>query len=908
MRRAISPFGFWGRICLALLIALGAASALQGAAAQDSEPPFGKLPLGVTPTHYWIDLDVQPQRDRFSGEVRIAVTLDEARETIWLHGRGHTVTESYIETEAGARVEAAYSEVEDRGVARLQTADAVGPGKATLVLRYNAPFNQSLEGLYQVKQGGEAYAYTQFQPLSARRAFPGFDEPRFKTPFDVSITVAGNDLAVSNGPERETTELEDGRRRVVFETTEPLPTYLVAFAVGDFDVVEWEAIPPNDVRAQPIPLRGIAPKGKGGKLDYGLRHTAAMMKILEDYFAIPYPYAKLDLIAAAQFKSGGMENAGAIIYREDKILIGDSPSIYQLRGYAYIHAHELAHSWFGNYVTPAWWDDLWLNEAFATWMADRVVHAWQPEEYDDRGPTRSAIRAMWQDRLVTARKIRQPIVNDHDIATAFDRITYNKGGGVISMIERYLGPGKFRDGVRRFIAQHPHGVATSDDFFAALSESSDDLGVTHAFRSFVEQPGTPMVEVDWTCDADGVAEVTLQQSRSLPLGSNGTASQLWSLPLCLAYPNGGTRDSQCLMMKEARTTALLETKSCPAWLLPNAKGAAYLHFALPERGWDALLESMDQLEPSEALATVRSVRAAYEAGLTNAERILQAAEVTAPSPHWDVAGASMQDMRDLKNFLLPLDMRPAAYREMQRIFRPALARFDLSDEALAREAATPGQALLRADLIWFMAADAYEPELRATLSRLGQAYLGYGGDGDIHEEVLHPNLVRIALIVATEEVGPPFAEAVIARLRKSEDAVLRAHLIHALGNQTERPLVEMAWDLILDPEFPNRWASELLWRQGRRVDNQEPLFTWMTANYEELLARLPSSHRAWLPWRASAFCTERDRNRVADFYEERSKEHRGGPRALENVLEAIEICTAVVRAQRANAIETFNGR
>jgi len=194
------------------------------------------------------------------------------------------------------------------------------------------------------------------------------------------------------------------------------------------------------------------------------------------------------------------------------------------------------------------------------------------------------------------------------------------------------------------------------------------------------------------------------------------------------------------------------------------------------------------------------------------------------------------------------------------------------------------------------------------LSRLGQAYLGYGSDGEIHEDVLHPNLVRIALIVATEEVGPPFAEVVIDRLRNTDDAVLRGHLIHALGNQTKRLLVEMAWELILDPTFPNRQASELLWRQGRRVDNREALFSWITENYDELLTRLPQSHHAWLPWRSSAFCTERYRDRVESFYEERSQEHPGGPRALANVLEAIEICAAVVQAQRANAIETFGGR
>ncbi len=551
--------------CIAVAIALAgfcAVSNLGSALAQTA--PTGKLPEGVTPTHYRLDLDVVPERERFSGEARIDVTLVSATPVIWMHGHGLEVTNAHALTPNGTRIAATYMEVEDGGVVKLETERAIGPGAVTLIIPYSAPFNQSLEGLYQVKRGGQAYAYTHFQPLSARRTFPGFDEPRFKTPFDISVTIGGDDSAVSNGPERETVALDDGRKRVAFKTTKPIPTYLVALAVGDFDVVEWRPIPPNDVRPDPIPLRGIAPKGKGGKLGYALEHTAAMLTILEDYFAIPYPYAKLDLVAVAEFSPGGMENVGAIFYRQEKILIDEAPSIYQLRDYAYIHAHELAHSWFGNLVTPVWWDDLWLNEAFATWMSSRVVHAWKPEEFDDRGPVRSARRAMWSDRLVSARQIRQPIVSDHDIANAFDSITYSKGGGVLSMIERYMGPAAFRAGVRRFMTRHSHGVATAENFFAALSESAGDPGVTRAFRSFVEQPGTPMLAVDWSCVDSGAADVSLKQSRGLPLGSKGDATKSWSIPICLAYPNGGERQSKCVLMTEPAMTVPLPTATCPA--------------------------------------------------------------------------------------------------------------------------------------------------------------------------------------------------------------------------------------------------------------------------------------------------------------------------------------------------------
>jgi alanyl aminopeptidase len=623
------------------------------------------------------------------------------------------------------------------------------------------------------------------------------------------------------------------------------------------------------------------------------------------YFASPYPYAKLDLVAVAEFGPGGMENVGAIFYRQEKILIDETPSIYQLRGYAYIHAHELAHSWFGNMVTPAWWDDLWLNEAFATWMANRVVHAWRPQEFDDRGPVRGARWAMWSDRLVSARRIRQPIVSDHDIVNAFDSITYSKGGGVLSMVERYMGAETFRAGVRRFMTRHKHGVATAEDFFDALSESAGDRGVMRAFRSFVEQPGTPMLRVDWSCDNNGAAQVSLKQSRGLPLGSKGDAAKRWSIPICLAFPNGEERQRKCVLMTETAMTVPLATAACPAWFLPNEAGAAYLNFVLPDRGWDALIENLDDLQPSEVLSVIGSMGSAYEAGLSTTERVLEAARAVAQSPHWDVARAPMQGLRDVKNFILPKDRRSAALAEMQRIYIPALARFDLSDAGLATDEDNSDLALLRGDLVWFMALDAEEPELRARLSRLGQAYVGYGSDDVLHRDVLHPNLVRVALITAMEEVGLPFAEALIERLRRTDDAVLRNHIIYALGYQNSPALVERVWALILDPATAKRDASQLLRRQGRRADNAEPLLDWIVEHYDALLERLPRRHRAWVVWRLSALCDEADRDRVEAFFAERVKAHRGAPRALANVVEQIELCAAVVDAQRTDAVETI---
>ena len=221
-----------------------------------------------------------------------------------------------------------------------------------------------------------------------------------------------------------------------------------------------------------------------------------------------------------------------------------------------------------------------------------------------------------------------------------------------------------------------------------------------------------MVAVDWSCAADGAAEVTMRQSRGLPLGSAGDPARRWSIPICLAYPDAGGRRSQCLLLQQPEQTVRLPTAACPAWILPNEDGAAYLNIALPDRGWAGLIGAVDALRPSEMLSAVASVGAAYEAGTVGTARVLELAQAAANSPHWDVVA---ERLRDIKNFVVPVDRQPAMRAAMRRIYGPALARFDLSDAALAAEERTAERALLRGDLLWFMALDADDAELRGRL-------------------------------------------------------------------------------------------------------------------------------------------------------------------------------------------------
>jgi len=447
---------------------LAACSASSGKPGAD-----GRLAQGVTPLHYDLALTVDPREERFSGVAKIRVKLDSSTRRFWLHSREATV--ETVSLDAGGRTIAATWADGGEGFAEVRLASAAPAGEATLTVNYDAPFNDSAAGLYHSESGGEKYAVTQFEALDARRAFPSFDQPSFKTPFAVSIVARAGDTVIANTTETGAEPAGEGLVRHTFRETLPIPTYLVAFAVGPYDVVQGPLLPKTAQR-EAVQLRGVAVKGKGAQTRYALSITADLIAYFEEYFATPYPYDKLDFIAAPEFSAGAMENVGAIVYAEQAILMGPDAPVAQQRGIVTTHAHEIAHQWFGNLVTPAWWDDIWLNEAFATWMSYKAANAVFPDGGYEREIQLRAIAAMEEDSLSSARRIREPIVTESDIEDAFDAITYSKGGGVLAMAESYLGDDAFREGVRTHMRRFPHGVATSRDFFESLGQGSKRPG------------------------------------------------------------------------------------------------------------------------------------------------------------------------------------------------------------------------------------------------------------------------------------------------------------------------------------------------------------------------------------------------------------------------------------------------
>ena len=852
--------------------------------------PTGKLPGNVTPLRYGLDLEIDPREPRFRGDATIDVELARATREIWLHAE--RLVPSNVAVLWENQIVPATWHPESDGIAAVRTAQEVGPGRAALRIRYTAPFDEHLRGLYRVEVGDEAYAFTQFEPLDARRAFPSFDEPRFKTPFDVTLTTASADVAIANTPPAESVRLEDGRVRTRFAPTVPLPTYLVAFGVGPFDRTPVTNIPAGARDRPPLPLRGAAVAGRAGRLRYVMERTPALLVAFEDWFEEPFPYRKLDILAVPDFASGAMENAGAITFRDTLLLFDeDAISAQRRRAFTYVMAHELAHTWFGNSVTMPWWDDLWLNEAFATWHGNRIVSIVAPEQQPAIGRLRGAHTAMAIDGRASARAIRQPIESDHDVHNAFDPITYSKGAAVLSMFEQWVSPEVFRTGVRAHIAAHRDDTATTDDLLSALAAASD-RDVATPFETFLDQPGVPLVTATLECDANG-NRVALAQRRHLPLGSEADPDLEWQIPVCVRFPAGAHTRVACHLLDTPEGSVSLPGGSCPSWLLPNANAAGYYRFRQPPTDLGALMrDGFPTLSPAERLSVANNLDAGFRAGAPVAP-VFVAFETLASDPSRGAATTPIGLLATARDVLVEERDRPTLEAFTDELYRP---RFD----ALGWDA-PPGEdgetALLRRAVLEALLFIARSPDLRSEAARRGRRYAGIDGSPPDRRAVA-PDLVVPALRVAVEEGDAADFEALVAKLHESRDGTLRRHLLAALGAAPQPELAARAQAIALDPRLRVNEVTQSLHALLQRPETQAKTWSFVEENFDLLVTRVGAAQAGNLPWLASPLCTDEDAGRVEAFLEERMELYPGGPRNLAGALESIRECAALRRVQR----------
>ncbi|MGB5350020.1 MAG: M1 family metallopeptidase [Polyangiales bacterium] len=859
--------------------------------------PTGQLPDGTRPTRYRLSLTIIPEEDRFSGTAAIGVELDEPSATIWMHGQDLDVTSIYA-SHSTARIPATWKQQTGDGVVRVDLQEPLPAGKSTLHVEYSAGFDAPLRGLYRVESSGIAYAFTQFESISARLAFPCFDEPRFKTPFELTLTIPASQFAAANTPVERTIELPDGLHRISFMPTLPLPTYLVAWAVGPLDVVIGPAVGPHAGRALPIPLRGIAAKGQGARLQHALERTGKFVLALEDYFGIPYPYRKLDLVAVPDFAAGAMENVGLITFREWLLLLDEQRATEgQRRAFAYVLAHELAHQWFGNLVTMPWWDDIWLNEAFATWMGNKVTQELHPEYRVELGELVSAQRAMRLDSLSSARSIRQPIETNHDIKNAFDSITYEKGGAVLAMFERWMGADTFREGIRLYLRRHVGGTATSADLLAALDEVSE-REVTRPFLSFLNQPGVPLVTgtADASCNG-GARTLQLSQERYLPVGSSGDPNRIWDIPLCIRHGAGTT----CASLSGAKGE--IELPGCPSWWMPNADGAGYFRFSMSAVDWTRLrTRGFRELSDRGRIAVADSLEASFDRGVMGIEALLPWFADWVASPLRQLAVAPMRPLRFLIDDASPPALRRSVMSYAGKLYRQRYRQLgwrsrstDSSDTKLLREA-----------VIQFMVLDVRNRSARARAARLGRAYVGYRSKPN--PTVVDAQLAGLVLVTAVQEGDEALFDHLLGLLESSSDATGRSRILSALGNAETPELSARALDLALDPRLRVNEIDHVLRAQFNNSRTRDRAWRWFTENFDALASRFGSGELGTSPWRAASFCSTKAAAEVERFFSPRVAELSGGPRNLAGAVEAISLCAEKASVHMPGVEQAFGSR
>ncbi|MCI4567863.1 M1 family metallopeptidase [Lysobacter sp. CFH 32150] len=880
-------------LATALLTAAGLASAAD-------EVPTGRLPRTVVPSLVQLELKLDPKQERFSGVTRIEAKVAEATDVVWMHGRDLKIAKA--EAVAGKkRIALTAEQVHVSGVLKLTAAEKIPAGNVVFELAYDAPYGK-LDGAYRVKPDGRDYVATQMEALGARNTFPGFDEPSFKQPWDITLIVPEADVAVANTAETKTEKLADGWKKVSFMRTEALPSYLIAFAVGPWDLPQGPDIAPRGSRTTPIKLRGVAANGMGGKMKYSLDNTPAIVHALEDYFGMPYPFDKLDNVAVPDFAAGAMENAGLITYRDNLMFADEKSSVGQRQGFWGVSAHELAHQWFGDLVTMEWWDDLWLNEAFATWMGNKIHGQLDPEAHTDRGILQGALGAMGADSLASVRRIHQPINDFTEIQSAFDGITYQKGGAVLAMFESYVGETQFRDGVRNYLKAHARGNATSLDLIESVAaQSSDAAGVKAAFVSFIDQPGVPLVKVDIDCSGAKPALV-LQQQRYLPLGSSASADQTWGIPLHVRYADGGTvREEKGIVTGAQSRFELKQAQGCPAWVMPNAHGIGYYRFALAPKLQQSLGNAFAQLDEREQRVYADSVTAAYGAGELTPSQMLAALPQFASAKVRQTITAGMGNIEWMKTHLISDEGKRTEFvAKAAEIYRPRLDQLGLS----LKDGESDDDRLLRNSLINFFAYTVKDPAVRAVFAKQGRTVLGLDGDGKLNADAVAREQRGTALAVAVEEGGVAAFDAAEKHFRTAQDPVLRSQLLAAISSTTDTKLAERARALVLEPNLLRR--NEIGIVVGVQMEDEKlrpTMRAWVESNFDKLAERVAPGGAGFAGAYSDGMCSDAEADTLEAKFAERLKTMEGGPMMLKQVREGIHLCAVQKQARQGLPLE-----
>lgn len=857
--------------------------------------PPEQLAGDARPLRYAVELTLDPRRDRFEGSVAIEVELRRDASAIWLHAQGLAIRDASAEVPR-ERVRGALLQATPDGVARLVFERAIPAGRATLRVAFTGAWSEAQAGLLRVRAGGAAYAYSRLGRAAARRAFPCFDDPRFRAPFDVTLVVADGDLAVSNAPVAAEESAGAGLRRVRFARTAPLAAGALLLAAGPFEPVEAAPLPKREPRARALSVRGLAPRGAAGRLAAALEATRELLPILERWFGVAFPFPKLELLLGAPGGAGDDEAMAGAIALED-------PEPARVAGSgrepgavgAQRLAAALAAQWVGGWLaTPR--EDAWLGGALASLAGSRAIETWRP---DPRQPEELAARldqAMQAEALLGARAGVEPLRRVEGARALAPSVV--KGAASLRGLARHMGEGRFRAGVREALEAHAYGPCGAEELAAALSRAAG-REVAPVLRS-AQVAGVPLVEARSVCGGAG-PRVDLDVARYRPLGSKEPPDLAVALPVCVRYEAAGSLGEACTIVEGGRASVTLP--ACPRWIMPGAGGGAYQRWLLAPADLSRLRETgLLHLAPAERLAYAHALTAAARAGRIRYGELLLALAPFARDGVWRVATSPMPAFREAIDHLVPEELRPQARARAAELFRPRLLALGMQPAP----AEPPERRRLRGELAEFLVQVARDREITRALAARGVAWAGLAG-GEPHPDAVSPDLVPIALEAAVIEGDAVLFEAVLDRLRGA-DASRRGPLVAALASARAPELSEKALALAGDPGLAADERGAALFAQASWPETRDAAWSAVKSRGGALAAALTPEQAERLPEVAAGLC---DRGRLAEvrrvFAPRVDRLPRGGERLAE-ALAAIELCAALREAQGASAAAYFTSR
>jgi aminopeptidase N/puromycin-sensitive aminopeptidase len=830
-----------------------------------------RLPDTVRPDHYTLTLTPNLTAATFTGVESIDVTLAEPTDHITLNAV-QIAFQSVTVSAEGKQQTATISEEKNKEQATFTFPNKLAAGKATLSIAYTGILNNELRGFYLSKTARRNYAVTQFESTDARRAFPSFDEPAFKATYDVTLIVDKGDTAISNSPiESDTPGPTAGKHTLKFFTTPRMSTYLVAFLVGDFQCTSGES--------DGVQIRGCATPDKVALTPYSVEVAKYVLHYYNTYFGIPYPLKKLDLIALPDFEAGAMENFGAITYREtDMLLDPKNASVDAKREVALVIAHEMAHQWFGDLVTMKWWDNIWLNEGFATWMENKPVAAMHPEWNIDQMVASGEDQTLGLDAAPTTRAIRAKAETRDEIEEMFDGISYGKASDVLLTVENYLGPETFRKGVHAYLSAHLYSNATAEDFWNAQTATSHKP-VDKIMESFVAQPGEPILTFG---ELAGGKVSVIQKRFFLSPSIEPDPSQKWTIPVCF---KSGMDTQRCEVLKPVDSTLKTPTSGL---FFANAGGKGYYRTAYPPSVYATLVANIETgLAPTERISLIGDEWAQVRSNKAPVGSYLDLATALKSDPNAEVLSNAIGGVDAIYDRVAGTSEEKAALAAWIRsTFAPEYAKLGTPSPG-----DSPNTIDLRAHLFELLG---YYGKDRAVLAQARQITEMYLAD----PASVDPTLGQTALAVAARNGDAALFDQLQKIAETSTNPEIQEGSLRLLPEFEDPALVQRSLDYAASDKVRNQDAL-IQFAIALQIDaTRDIAWKYVKSHWSTVKTLLTPEMGSALVGSTGAFCSVEARDDVTAFFA--THKVPAAERTLKHAIEHINGCIELRSLQQPN--------